>query len=108
MGAPHLVPAAMTHGFVGQRRNQAAMDEAACVGVRRCQPKPEDERFSRLLRIDWLPGIGERTTPGLRFKAGGNVAWGHAGLARCCVFRIERETRADFTAYKVLNVICAG
>jgi hypothetical protein len=85
------------------------MDESACVGMRRGQPKAEDERIRRLLGIDRLPRIGQRTTPGLvletlRDIGNGNVEVRDVGERRLA---IERDPRAKCTEYKVLNEISA-
>src|ERR1700684_2067138 len=53
------------------------MDESARVGMRRGQPEAEDNRIRRLLRIDRLPRIGQRTMPGLKFETLGNINNGH-------------------------------
>src|SRR5271169_6272550 len=77
IGAAHFMAAAVPHGFIGQRCNQPAMDETARVGMRRGQPKSEDNRVWRLLRIDRLPGIGEGARPGLALETFGNTGSGH-------------------------------
>jgi hypothetical protein len=43
----------------------------------------------------------------MRLEAGGNVGGGHGCLA-LLVGAIERDVDDGFTAYKVLNGICAG
>jgi len=81
------------------------MNEPARVGVRLCKAQSHMDGFLRLLRIERLPGIGERALAEMRLEACGNV--GHCDAHVLMRQRIQRELKANFTAYKVLNGICA-
>src|SRR5438105_15410815 len=104
MSAAHFVPATVPHGFIRQRRNQSAMDEPPRVRMRRRQPEPQHDRLGSLLRVDRLPGIGERATAGLALKTFGNIGGVHGiKLEHWRYFAIERDRCANCTVYKVLN-----
>ena len=54
------------------------MDQAAAVGVRPRKPKAEDDGPVGALRIERLPGVGERTLAEVRLVAVGDLRGGHA------------------------------
>jgi len=95
-----------SHRVVGKGGDQPAMDQATAVGVRSCEPQPDDDSLVGPLRIERLPGLGEWTPSGERLEARGDIGRCHSQLAHLTMMIvIEREATAQCTAYKVLNGI---
>ena len=73
----HLMGATMAYRGVGEGRDQPAVNQPAPVGMRLGQPQADDDGLVGLLRIQRLPGVGQRAPAQPRLKAkrnvGGNV-----------------------------------
>ena len=107
-GPARRLRAAIAHGVVGERGDQAAMDQAAAIGVRPCQPQADDDGLVGFLRVERLPGFGERALAGKRLEAAGMSVSVMSVSRRWLVAAIERDGRDGCITYKVLNGICAG
>ena len=85
------------HGIVGQRRNQAAVYEAARVAVRLRQPESDGYLARRAARIERLPGISEP-----RFAEMRRVAFGGGELRHATYFPSGGAVRPAFPSRQSL------
>src|SRR3569833_570023 len=76
-GPAQCLRAAVAHRIVSQGCDQAAVDAAAAIGVRLGDPQPQDDRLFGSLRIERLPGIGERALARMRFETARDGVGGH-------------------------------